>query len=131
MACSARCRPITTTRYRGRRRCSRPSARPYTCELADPPGDDNPTFCAANTSIDEARPEHQLEDQRIRDSCIAQLATGAAGAAEAPFFVECGLHKPHVPWIFPRAFLERFPSDLEAVALATDAFAPVGMPDAA
>jgi iduronate 2-sulfatase len=87
------------------------------------------TACPANTSKDEQRFEYQLEDQRIRDSCIGQL--NAAAALSRPFFVGCGFHKPHVPWEFPHEFLDHFPSDLEDIPLADDTHAPVSMPDAA
>ena len=105
----------------------------FACVSQDPPGGGY-TLCPANTSKDEARFEYQLEDQRITDSCTAQLEQGAnavtTGSAPA-FFVGCGFHKPHVPWVFPSEFLESFPADLADVPLANDTGAPVGMPDAA
>lgn len=99
---------------------------PYTCLYADPP--ENPTLCIANTSIDEKRPEYQLEDQRIRDSCISQL--NVAKDSGKNFFIGCGFHKPHVPWIVPHEFVDQFP-EWQDVPLPKFGYAPVGMPDAA
>ena len=110
----------------------------FACVSQDPPGEHTKTagytLCPANTSKDEARFEYQLEDQRIAGSCLDQLEQGAAavaaGAAKG-FFVGCGFHKPHVPWVFPTEFLEEFPADLADIPLASDTGAPAGMPDAA
>ena len=63
------------------------------------PGQYGSPYCAANVSKDESRLLFQLEDQRITTSCIAQLE--AAQASGKLFFVGCGLHKPHVPWVIP------------------------------
>jgi len=87
------------------------------------------TLCAANTTKEESRFEYQLEDQRIRDSCVEQIK--AAASTKSPFFVGCGFHKPHVPWIFPAEFLELYPSNLDDIPLAQDTFAPVDMPEIA
>ena len=106
----------------------------YHCVSADPV--QGFTLCAANTSKDESRFMQQLEGQRIRDSCLGQLEVGAraisrAAAPATGFFVGCGFHKPHVPWIFPAEFLHQFPANLSDIPLASDPFAPVGMPDVA
>lgn len=87
------------------------------------------TACPTNTSKDESRFEYQLEDQRIRDSCTDQIE--ALAALSKPFFVGCGFHKPHVPWEFPGEFLNHYPADLDDIPLASDIYAPVGMPAAA
>jgi hypothetical protein len=91
---------------------------PFTCLSRDPPGNDPPgkdgnsvngsTLCVANTTKDEQRFDYQLEDQRIRDSCVDQLhvASKASKASISKnFFIACGFHKPHVPWVFPSEFL--------------------------
>jgi len=108
---------------------------PFHCVSQDPPGNGY-TLCAANTTKKEDRFEYQLEGQRIRDSCLLQLEVGkrAIERAEDPapgFFVGCGFHKPHVPWVFPQEFLEHFPTSLDDIPLAADTHAPIGMPDAA
>jgi iduronate 2-sulfatase len=128
----------------------------FHCLTQDPPGDDphtsdknkRSTACAANTTVDEHRFEYQLEDQRIRDSCVEQLERAAAAVDTtavvntttnstshsstpqdyAGFFLGCGFHKPHVPWQYPHAFDAHFPSDLNDIPLADDVFAPRNMP---
>jgi arylsulfatase A-like enzyme len=69
----------------------------FHCTSEDPPGlpreraNQRATACPANTTADESRWEYQLEDQRIRDSCAAQLE--AAAAQGKGFFLGCGFHK--------------------------------------
>jgi arylsulfatase A-like enzyme len=53
---------------------------------------------------------HQVKDQdladwHITDYCIAQLGK----KHEKPFFVACGLHKPHLPWVVPQKYYDLFP----------------------
>ena len=115
--------------------CTKGASGLFSCIAEDPIG--AYTVCAANTSKEESRFEYQLEDQRIRDSCLDQLgvaakglASGAKGAAKG-FFIGCGFHKPHVPFVFPAEFLQHFPTDLADVPLADDTYAPVDMPDPA
>ncbi|MEO5803412.1 MAG: sulfatase [Verrucomicrobiota bacterium] len=54
--------------------------------------------------------KHDLKDQdlpdwQITDYCIEQLGE----KREQPFFLACGLHKPHLPWVVPRKYYEMFP----------------------
>jgi arylsulfatase A-like enzyme len=54
--------------------------------------------------------KHDLKDQdlpdwHITDYCIAQLGK----KHDRPFFLACGLHKPHLPWAVPRKYYELFP----------------------
>ncbi len=56
--------------------------------------------------------EHDLKDQdladwQITDYCIEQLGK----KHDKPFFVACGLHKPHLPWVVPRKYYDLFPLD--------------------
>jgi len=56
--------------------------------------------------------EHELEDEDIDDWhtvewCIGQLKQ----EHEKPFFLACGLHKPHLPFAVPRKYYEPFPAD--------------------
>lgn len=110
----------------------------YSCVSQDPERGGY-TLCAANTSKDEARFDYQLEDQRIRDSALGHLELAAARLAsddegvegKKGFFIGCGFHKPHVPFVFPAEFLQFFPEDLAEIPLAADTYAPIGMPDAA
>ena len=54
--------------------------------------------------------KHDLKDQdladwHITDYCIKQLGK----KHNQPFFLACGLHKPHLPWAVPRKYYELFP----------------------
>ncbi|MDQ3814009.1 MAG: sulfatase [Armatimonadota bacterium] len=51
--------------------------------------------------------DEDLPDYRITSWCIEQLGK----RHEKPFFLACGLHKPHMPWIVPRKYFEMFPLD--------------------
>ena len=56
--------------------------------------------------------KHDLKDQdisdwHITDYCIEQLGK----KHEQPFFLACGLHKPHLPWVVPRKYYDLFPLD--------------------
>lgn len=55
---------------------------------------------------------HDLKDQdisdwQITDYCIEQLGK----KHDRPFFLACGLHKPHLPWAVPRKYYDMFPLD--------------------
>ena len=55
---------------------------------------------------------HDLKDQdlgdwHITDYCIKQLQQ----KHDRPFFLACGLHKPHLPWVVPRKYYDMFPLD--------------------
>ena len=103
----------------------------FECVSSDPQGTDKNsyTLCPTNTSKDEQRFEFQLEDQRILHSCMDQI--NAAASSNRNFFIGCGFHKPHVPWEFPAEFLDQYPKDLDDIPLASDPYAPVGMPQVA
>jgi arylsulfatase A-like enzyme len=51
--------------------------------------------------------DQDLNDWDITDYCIKQLAQ----TNERPFFLACGLHKPHLPWVVPRKYYDLFPLD--------------------
>ena len=55
---------------------------------------------------------HDLEDQDLGDWhtvnwCIERLGR----RHDKPFFIACGLHKPHLPFAVPRKYYEAFPLD--------------------
>jgi arylsulfatase A-like enzyme len=59
---------------------------------------------------------HDLKDQDLSDwhitsYCIEQLQK----QHDKPFFLACGLHKPHLPWVVPRRYYDLFP--LESIQL--------------
>lgn len=105
----------------------------HTC--ANPVEDGAPglgTWCAANVPKEGAK----LTDQKIRDNCLDHLRLAknvseeharANGGTPRPFFVACGLHKPHVPWVAPVEFYNNV-LPWEETPTAADPWAPVGMP---
>lgn len=55
---------------------------------------------------------HDLQDEDLHDWhtvnwCIRQIEQ----KRDRPFFVACGLHKPHLPFAVPRKYYEMFPRD--------------------
>ena len=71
---------------------------------------------------DVNKTDSKLQDQKIRDNCIEhlRLAANITSARNkdhqregshhfSNFFVGCGFHKPHVPWIVPEEFFEVLP----------------------
>ena len=52
-----------------------------------------------------------------------------ARSGEQPFFVAVGLHKPHLPFVFPDTFLKYYPE--EDIRLPPNPYAPVDMPEVA
>jgi arylsulfatase A-like enzyme len=51
--------------------------------------------------------DEDLADYRITSWVIARLKE----RHDKPFFLACGLHKPHMPWNVPRKYFEMFPLD--------------------
>ncbi|MBI3469466.1 MAG: sulfatase [Planctomycetes bacterium] len=51
--------------------------------------------------------DEDLADYRIVDYAIAQLQK----KHDKPFFLACGMHKPHMPWNVPRKYYDMFPLD--------------------
>jgi arylsulfatase A-like enzyme len=59
---------------------------------------------------------HDLKDEDLMDwhtvnYCIERIAR----PSDQPFFIACGLHKPHLPFAVPRKYYEQFP--LETIQL--------------
>ena len=111
-------------------------------------------------AIDIPKESAVLYDQQSRDACLMhlELATngsanasgtgataaggggggGAAGsdesfAADRPFFVGCGFHKPHAPHHAPKEFFDMLPDypDIPLPPNPANLFAPDGMPEVA
>jgi arylsulfatase A-like enzyme len=55
--------------------------------------------------------DEDLHDYHITSYCIEQLGK----QHDKPFFLACGLHKPHMPWNVPRKYYDMFP--LEGIEL--------------
>jgi arylsulfatase A-like enzyme len=51
--------------------------------------------------------DEDLRDYRIATWAIEQLQK----PQDKPFFLACGLHKPHMPWNIPRKYFDLFPLD--------------------
>ena len=63
-------------------------------------------LCAVDVA---AQPERTLPDMQSRDEAVRYLrAKRLRGAAATPHFLAVGLHKPHVPFKFPKEFLDSF-----------------------
>lgn len=78
---------------------------------------------------DELLRNQTLRDQQIADHAIKTLKrlAPAARSGKQPFFIAVGFHKPHLPFVFPKSFLQYYPS----VKLPDNPYAPVDMPDVA
>ena len=79
------------------------------------PGDHGPKDITKLEGFHEPL-RHDLKDQDLADwqttdYCIKQLNQ----KRDRPFFVACGLHKPHLPWVVPRKYYDLFP--LESIQL--------------
>ncbi|MDQ3439205.1 MAG: sulfatase [Planctomycetota bacterium] len=55
--------------------------------------------------------DKDLQDYRVADWSIAQLGK----KHDKPFFLACGLYKPHMPWNVPKKWYDKFP--LESIQL--------------
>lgn len=77
-----------------------------------PPAGDLP---ACGTQIRDAtfdwaaldRPETEMEDWKVADYVIKQLEN--AEAQGKPFFIACGIFRPHLPWYTPQKYFDLYP----------------------
>ena len=51
------------------------------------------------------RPEPEFDDARTTQFCVDFLKQNQ----EAPFFLACGIFRPHMPWYFPNEYLDLYP----------------------
>ena len=51
--------------------------------------------------------DEDLQDYRIVSWAIDQLGK----KHDKPFFLACGVHKPHMPWNVPRKYYDMYPLD--------------------
>jgi len=82
----------------------------------------NDTWFAA---ADDEVSKHLLPDMQTANAAVKMLKKFAATAN--PFFLAVGFLKPHLPFVFPKHYLDMYPP--EAVHLPSNPFAPNGMPE--
>jgi arylsulfatase A-like enzyme len=51
--------------------------------------------------------DNQMVDYHIVDYCLKQLAK----KHDKPFFLACGIHKPHLSWEVPKKYFDMYPLD--------------------
>ena len=68
-----------------------------------------------------------LPDEEIADYSIVTMER--LSKQEKPFFMAVGFHKPHLPFVFPKEFLEKYPED--SIRLPSNPEAPAHMPPVA
>jgi iduronate 2-sulfatase len=93
------------------------SGEPYTPDEYEGPH----SWLAVNASLESRFP---LSDTQIADSAIAQL--DKAGARNQPFFIAVGFHRPHLPFVAPQSFYDKYPAD--SIEMPANDQPPKGMP---
>ena len=75
--------------------------------------------------------KHPPQDTMETEYAISKLRELAKGfqLTKKPFFLALGLHKPHLPFIFPEDFLSLYPE--ETIHIPDNSYAPVDMPNKA
>jgi arylsulfatase A-like enzyme len=61
--------------------------------------------------FNEKRAESALADAQTVSWCIEQLGD----IKKQPFFMTCGIHRPHTPWDIPKKYFDQFP--LESIKI--------------
>ena len=78
----------------------------------------------------EREAESPLCDTQTKNHALSVLRNISKereeGNGEENFFVAIGFHKPHLPFVFPKEFLDYYPQD--EIQLPPNQFAPDGMP---
>jgi arylsulfatase A-like enzyme len=52
-------------------------------------------------------PDERMDDTQVADWCIERLGKDY----DEPFFLACGLFRPHLPWYVPRRWFDLYPLD--------------------
>ena len=71
------------------------------------------------------QPEGTLPDIQSREEAVRYLRAKRlrVGGTISPYFLAVGLHKPHVPFKFPKEFLDIYP--LESIPMPADPYRDV------
>lgn len=72
--------------------------------------------------FNEQRAESKLTDAQTVSWCIEQLNE----ERKEPFFMVCGIHRPHTPWDVPKKYFDLYPADsIQLPAVLTNDLADV------
>jgi len=88
---------------------------------------DNSWIAITPEQFDNKPPQDTQETQYAVNK-LKDLAAASKNDNE-PFFLALGLHKPHLPFVFPEDFLSYYPMDV--IEVPKNSYAPGGMPDIA
>ncbi len=64
-----------------------------------------------------AKPEAEFDDTLTAQFCVDFLSQ----ESDKPFFLACGIFRPHMPWYFPKKYLDLYPLN--------EVFVPADLPD--
>ena len=64
--------------------------------------------------------DDQYDDQRSVDYVVEFLRQPAEARDARPFFLACGLFRPHLPWYVPQRYFDRYPLDQIVLPKAPD-----------
>ena len=72
-----------------------------------------------------------LIDEQIADRAVEVMlkASKDAKSGDKPFFLAVGFHKPHLPFVVPESYLNKYPE--ANISLPNNAYAPIDMPEVA
>jgi arylsulfatase A-like enzyme len=81
---------------------------PFTETVGDPPGFPFSGITLYSKEVDWggfSKPEAEFDDAMAAQFCVDFLAE----KQERPFFLACGIFRPHMPWYFPKKYLDLYP----------------------
>jgi len=78
---------------------------------------------------DEEARDNPLPDMQITRYAVELLTNLSASSDMSPFFLAVGFLRPHLPFVFPKRFLDYYPPT--SVRLPSNPYAPTDMPEIA